>query len=35
MISEKDLEEMCNLITDSIRLIRAIKNSDEEKYTKQ
>lgn len=35
MISEKDLEEMCNLITDSIRLIRAIKNSDEEKYTKK
>ena len=35
IISEKDLEEMCNLITDSIRLIRAIKNSDEEKYTKQ
>lgn len=35
MISEKDLEEMCNLITDSIRLIRAIKNSYEEKYTKQ
>lgn len=35
MISEKDLEEMCNLITDSIRLIGAIKNSDEEKYTKQ
>ena len=34
-LSEKDLEEMCNLITDSIRLIRAIKNSDEEKYTKQ
>lgn len=35
MISEKDLEEMCNLITDSIRLIRAIKNSDEDKFTKQ
>lgn len=35
IMTEKDLEIICNLITDSIKIIRTIKNTDEERFNKQ